>query len=93
MIRHLLKLVWRRKRANALLIVEIFFSFLVFFAVVTFGTSAIMRYNKPLNFDWHDVLVLNVDQVGLVQNQSLLAVMLDRLASDLNRGDGHSHEV
>jgi putative ABC transport system permease protein len=60
-IRHLLKLVWRRKRANALLIVEIFFSFLVFFAVVTFGTSAIMRYNKPLNFDWHDVLVLDVD--------------------------------
>jgi putative ABC transport system permease protein len=60
-IRHLLKLVWRRKRANALLIVEIFFSFLVFFAVVTFGTSAIMRYNKPLNFDSHDVLVLNVD--------------------------------
>jgi putative ABC transport system permease protein len=60
-IRHLLKLVWRRKRANALLIVEIFFSFLVFFAVVTFGTSAIMRYNKPLNFNWRDVLVLNVD--------------------------------
>jgi putative ABC transport system permease protein len=61
LIRHLLKLVWRRKRANALLIVEIFFSFLVFFAVVTFGTSAIMRYKKPLNFDWHNVLVLNVD--------------------------------
>lgn len=60
MIRHLLKLVWRRKRANALLIVEIFFSFLVFFAVVTFGTSAILRYNKPLHFDWHDVLVLDV---------------------------------
>jgi putative ABC transport system permease protein len=59
-IRHLLKLVWRRKRANALLIVEIFFSFLVFFTVVTFGTSAILRYNKPLNFDWHDVLVLRV---------------------------------
>lgn len=61
MIRHLLKLVWRRKRANALLIVEIFASFLVFFAVVTFGTSAILRYNKPLNFNWHDVLVLDVD--------------------------------
>ncbi|MEA2164805.1 MAG: putative transport system permease protein [Thermoanaerobaculia bacterium] len=60
MIRHLLKLVWRRKRANALLIIEIFFSFLVFFAVVTFGTSAVMHYKKPLNFDWHDVLVLNV---------------------------------
>lgn len=60
MIRHLLKLVWRRKRANALLIVEIFFSFLVFFAVVTVGVSAIMRYKKPLGFDWKDVLVLRI---------------------------------
>ena len=34
-IRHLLKLVWQRKRANALLIVEIFFSFFVLFAVIT----------------------------------------------------------
>jgi putative ABC transport system permease protein len=71
-IRHLLKLVWRRKRANALLIVEIFFSFLVFFVVVTFGTSAILRYNKPLNFDWHDVLVLNVaipSERGLPQGE------------------------
>jgi len=60
-IRHLLKLVWRRKRANALLIIEIFFSFLVFFAVVTLGVSGITRYNKPLGFDWHDVLVLRID--------------------------------
>ena len=91
MIRHLLKLVWRRKRANALLIVEIFFSFLVFFAVVTFGSSAIMRYKKPLNFDWHDVLVLNVEiptQRGLPgeerhgDNASDLAA-LDRLMHEI----------
>ena len=30
MIRHLLRLVWNRKRANALLMLEIFFSFLGF---------------------------------------------------------------
>ena len=29
MTRHLLKLVWNRKRSNALIILEIFFSFLV----------------------------------------------------------------
>ena len=35
MIRHLLKLVWNRKRSNALIAVEIFISFLVVFGVVT----------------------------------------------------------
>ena len=91
MIRHLLKLVWRRKRANALLIVEIFFSFLVFFAVVTFGTSAILRYNKPLNFDWHDVLVLNVaipSERGLPQGErkgdnAADVAALDRLMKEI----------
>jgi putative ABC transport system permease protein len=50
-----LKLVWARKRANALLIVEIFFSFVVVFAVVTLATSMIIRWNKPLGFDYHNV--------------------------------------
>ena len=47
MIRHLLKLVWARKRANALLIVEIFFSFLVVFAVVTLAVSMIVSSLYP----------------------------------------------
>ena len=37
MIRHLLKLVWNRKRANTLILVEIFISFLVVFVVATLG--------------------------------------------------------
>ena len=40
MIRHLLKLVWNRKRANALIMAEIFVSFLVVFAVLTGSPSA-----------------------------------------------------
>ena len=55
MIRHLLKLVWRRKRANGLLIVEILFSFFVVFAVITMATSMIIRWNKPLGFDYQNV--------------------------------------
>jgi putative ABC transport system permease protein len=54
-IRHLLRLVWNRKRANALLIAEIFISFIVVFAVltaaITFGTS----WNRPLGFDYERV--------------------------------------
>ncbi|HEY2829865.1 MAG TPA: ABC transporter permease [Thermoanaerobaculia bacterium] len=57
MIRHLLKLVWKRKMANALLILEIFLSFLVLFVVTTLAVSMVTRYRKPLGFDYHDVWV------------------------------------
>jgi putative ABC transport system permease protein len=59
-IRHLLKLVWKRKRSNALLTLEILFSFLVLFAVTTIAASVITRYRKPIGFDYHDVWVVSV---------------------------------
>lgn len=61
MIGHLLKLVWRRKRANSLVIVEIFFSFLVVFAVVTAVIAATARWSDPLGYDWKNMLVVRVD--------------------------------
>jgi putative ABC transport system permease protein len=61
MIRHLLKLVWNRKRANALIVAEIFISFLVVFAVLTgavmFGTS----YRNAIGFDWRNVWDVRMD--------------------------------
>jgi len=54
-IKHLLKLVWSRKRANALIVVEIFFSFLVLFAVLTAAISFGTRWNKPLGLEWKNV--------------------------------------
>jgi putative ABC transport system permease protein len=59
-IRHLLKLVWARKRANALLILEIFFSFVVVFGVVTLAISMLMRWNRPLGFEYRDVWAAQV---------------------------------
>ena len=55
MIRHLLKLVWNRKRANALIVAEIFFSFLVVFAVLTGTITFVRGWNEPLGFDWRNV--------------------------------------
>ena len=60
MIRHLLKLVWNRKRSNALLTLEIFFSFIVLFVVTTLAAALIMRYRRPLGFDYRDVWVAGV---------------------------------
>jgi putative ABC transport system permease protein len=54
-IRHLLKLVWNRKRANALIVAEIFVSFLVVFAVLTAAVTFIRGWYEPIGFQWQNV--------------------------------------
>ena len=63
MIKHLLKLVWHRKRANALVMAEIFLSFLIVFAVVTLAVSIISRWRAPLGFEWRNVWLIEVSSV------------------------------
>lgn len=52
---HLLKMVWNRRRANALLIAEIFVSFLVVFAVLTATIGFAGSWMSPLGYDWNGV--------------------------------------
>lgn len=55
MTRHLFKLVWNRKRSNALMILEICVSFLVVFVVATLGLFFLDNYRHPLGFEWKNV--------------------------------------
>ena len=52
MTRHLLRLIWNRKRQNFLLTVEIFFSFLALFGVVLCAVHYANNSRQPLGF-WH----------------------------------------
>jgi putative ABC transport system permease protein len=61
MIRHYVKLIWNRKRSNLLIMVEIFMSFLVVFAVFTIGLHYLESYRRPLGFLRNDVWVVSVD--------------------------------
>jgi putative ABC transport system permease protein len=60
-IKHLLKLVWNRKRANALIVTEIFISFLVLFAVLAAAITLGTRWSKPLGFQWRNVWDVSMD--------------------------------
>lgn len=60
MIRHLIRLVWNRKRANILVLVEIFLSFMVLFAICSSGLYFYNNYSKPLGFSHEDVWVLQL---------------------------------
>ncbi|HYH08998.1 MAG TPA: ABC transporter permease [Thermoanaerobaculia bacterium] len=61
MIKHLLKLVWNRKRANALIVGEIFVSFLVIFAVLTGAITLIGGWRAPIGFDYRNVWDVRMD--------------------------------
>jgi putative ABC transport system permease protein len=61
MIRHLFKLIWNRKRANALVITEILVCFLVLFAVLTLTIYSVINYREPLGFTYANVFSVDVD--------------------------------
>ena len=62
MTRHLLRLIWNRKRQNFLLTVEIFFSFLTLFGVVLFTMHYANNARQPLGFDIDRMWSITVDR-------------------------------
>ena len=54
MIRHLCKLVWNRKRANALTAFQIFISFLIVFITASLAVDKVNIYRQPLGFSYED---------------------------------------
>jgi len=61
MIKHLIKIVWNRKRTNFLITVEIFFSFLVLFAVAVIAIYYIDNYRQPLGFNYQNVWNIEIN--------------------------------
>ena len=61
MFKHLLKIMWNKRRVNALLFLEILLAFFILFAVFTFVTFSFDRYASPLGFAYEDALLVGVD--------------------------------
>jgi putative ABC transport system permease protein len=64
MTRHLLKLIWNRRRTNVLLIIEVLLSFLAVFGVITLGLYYADNYRRPLGFDYQDVWLVESSGMG-----------------------------
>jgi putative ABC transport system permease protein len=83
MIRHLFKLIWNRKKSNFLLITEMFFSFMVLFAAISFVLYNYHNYKKPLGLNHQNVWQLsfrpNADSMG--QAKAIQEQMMQRLKS------------
>jgi putative ABC transport system permease protein len=61
MLRHLLRLVWNRKRATAMIMLEVAIAFLVVFAVAAVAVLYAYNWRQPLGFEWRDVWAVEVD--------------------------------
>jgi putative ABC transport system permease protein len=62
MTRHLMRLIWNRKRQNFLLTLEIFFSFIALFGVVLFAIQFANNSRQPLGFTIDRVWSITVDR-------------------------------
>ncbi|HOY19798.1 MAG TPA: ABC transporter permease [Haliscomenobacter sp.] len=76
MIQHFFKLIWNKKRSNALLIVEILVAFLVLFGVMSLLTYNYQNYSKPLGFNYDNVWALNI---STNQDTSALTEKFERI--------------
>ena len=61
MIRHLFILIWNRRRANFLLITEIFLAFVVLFVVGSMLVYNQHNYRTPLGFAYEQVWEVDLD--------------------------------
>jgi putative ABC transport system permease protein len=73
MTRHLIRLIWNRKRQNFLLTVEMFFSFLTLFGVVLIAAQYINNSRQPLGYDIDRVWSMSVDRKESDQDPAVKA--------------------
>lgn len=61
MIAHAFRLIWNRRRAHILILVELLVSFLVLCTVFAFGVRAWENWRRPLGFEYENVWDISVD--------------------------------
>jgi len=82
MIRHIFKLIWFKRKSNALMILEIFLAYLVLFAAFSFVIFQLKILDNPLGFDTKDRWMISLDDI-YHRDSADAAMTLDQLKHDL----------
>lgn len=61
MIKHLITLMWSKRRANSMIFLEVLLAFIVLFGVYAFAYYNLERYSSPLGFSYKNSLQVNMD--------------------------------
>lgn len=79
MFKHLFKLIWNKKKQNALLITEILVSFMVIFAVFTIIVNYYQNLKQPMGFDYDRVWVINYKNRVSINDRDSLKTYYDNV--------------
>lgn len=83
MIKHIFTLIWNKKKKNFLLFLEIFFSFMILFAVFAFIISNMRVYYSPLGFDTENIWTATL-RIPESSDSTEIAQMKTLLLQELN---------
>jgi len=64
MLRHAVKLIWNRKRANGLIVTELVIAFLIVFIVSALGAHTLYKWRLPLGFEWEETVEVMMSRGG-----------------------------
>jgi putative ABC transport system permease protein len=84
MLLHLFKLIWNRKKQNALLITEMFVSFLVMFGIFTMIVYSYKNYKQPMGFDYNNVWVINFNPPESITSKDSMVMFRNALKNSLH---------
>lgn len=73
MLTHLFKLIWNKKKQNFLLMMEMFVSFIIMFAVFTLLVYYYQNNNRPSGFAHENVWLVNYQQPQEIKGNDSLA--------------------
>lgn len=62
MLNHAIKVIWNRRRANLLVVIEIAAAFVVTFVLAAIAMDLWTNYRRPLGFDYENVWQVSVNQ-------------------------------
>ncbi len=82
MFRHLLKLMWNKRRANSMIFLEILLAFIVLFGVYGFISYNLDRYSSPLGFSYENSIGVRLDFDDELDSLSVLRAQ-ERIRSEL----------
>jgi len=97
MIKHIFKLIWNKKGANALLLLEILLAFFVLFAVLSFVFYNIDRLANPIGFETENMKYVRfgdleeLDSLQRIETIEKMRMELEDL--ELVQEVGFSHDV
>ena len=75
MIQHILKLIWNKKKSNALMLLEIFLAFIVLFFVLAYMFFNRDKVNQPLGFETENRWLIMFDGIDAKDSLEIIATM------------------